>query len=52
MLKFYIVTFIILGFLAVLYYLMVTLQCFGLIKFTKKEIMFSRLFIPFYYFFV
>ena len=52
MLKFYIVAGIVLGFLAVFYYFMVAFQCFGLLKFTKKEITFPKALIPFYCFFI
>lgn len=35
-----------------IYYILCMCQCFGLIKFTTKEdISFSKIFIPFYYFF-
>ena len=37
--------------LAILYYTLVILQCFGIVRFTKKAIKFPNVLIPFYYFF-
>lgn len=37
--------------MAIVYYLMVALQCFGLIRFTRQAIRFPKVLIPFYYFF-
>ncbi|MBR6078151.1 MAG: hypothetical protein IKP63_07350 [Paludibacteraceae bacterium] len=37
--------------LAIFYYILVVLQCFGLIRFTRKAITFPKVLIPFYYFF-
>lgn len=37
--------------LALIYYIMVVLQCFGLIRFTRKAVIFPKALIPFYYFF-
>ena len=36
---------------AVIYYVLLVLQCWGLIKFTNKELTFGTMLIPFYYFF-
>lgn len=46
------IIFIVVGIMSVVYYLLCFLQCFGFIKFTKKEdITFPKVLIPFYYFF-
>lgn len=37
---------------AVIYYVLLVLQCWGFIKFSKEEISFPKVLIPFYYFFV
>ena len=37
---------------AVIYYVLLVLQCWGLIKFSKEEVSFPKILIPFYYFFV
>ena len=37
--------------LAGLYYILVVLQCFGLIRFSREAITFPKALIPFYYFF-
>jgi len=42
----------VIAFLLVLYYFMCVLQLFGIIRITKKEMTFPKVFIPFYYFFV
>jgi len=35
--------------LAAIYYFMVVLQCFGLVRFTEKNISFIKAILPFYY---
>jgi hypothetical protein len=35
--------------LAAIYYIMVALQCFGILSMTKREINFMKAIIPFYY---
>jgi hypothetical protein len=37
---------------AVIYYVLLVLQCWGIIKFSKEEVSFPKVLIPFYYFFV
>lgn len=37
--------------LAAIYYILCVLQLFGVVKFTKNEIRFPKVLIPFYYFF-
>ena len=37
---------------AIIYYVLLVLQCWGLIKFSKEEVSFPKILIPFYYFFV
>ncbi len=37
--------------LVLLYYALVSLQCFGIVKFTNARITFPKVLIPFYYFF-
>ena len=37
---------------AVVYYVLLVLQCWGIIKFSKEEVSFPKVLIPFYYFFV
>ena len=37
--------------MVLLYYALVSLQCFGIVKFTKARIAFPKVLIPFYYFF-
>lgn len=39
------------GIMLLVYYLLVVLQCFGLIRFSYEKITFPRVLIPFYYFF-
>lgn len=51
MLRYTIFLGVIIGILVVIYYLLVMLQCFGVIKFSKEEISFPKILIPFYYFF-
>lgn len=34
-----------------LYYILVVLQCFGLVRFSREKITFPKVLIPFYYFF-
>ena len=41
----------IIGILVIFYYLFVVLQCFGIIRFSRKKITFPEVLIPFYYFF-
>ncbi len=36
--------------LLMLYYILVALQCFNIVRFTKKDIEFTKGMIPFYYF--
>lgn len=36
--------------LLMFYYLLVALQCFNIVRFTKKDIVFTKGMIPFYYF--
>ena len=43
---------VIFGVIAVIYYVLLTLQCWGLIKFSKEDVSFPKVLIPFYYFFV
>jgi hypothetical protein len=43
---------ILFGAVTLIYYLLLMLQCFGLIKFSKEEVSFPKILIPFYYFFV
>jgi len=42
---------VITGIMVLIYYVFVALQCFGLIKFSKENIKFPKVLIPFYYFF-
>ena len=51
MLRYTIFLGVIIGILVVIYYLLVMLQCFGVIKFSKEEVSFPKILIPFYYFF-
>jgi hypothetical protein len=51
MLKYTIFLGVIIGILVVIYYLLVMLQCFGVIRFSKEEVSFPKILIPFYYFF-
>ena len=37
---------------AIIYYVLLVLQCWGIIKFSKEEVSFPKVLIPFYYFFV
>ena len=37
---------------AVIYYVLLVLQCWGIIKFSKEEVSFPKVLIPFYHFFV
>ena len=37
---------------AVIYYVLLVLQCWGIIKFSKEEVSFPKVLVPFYYFFV
>lgn len=39
------------GIMVLVYYLLVVLQCFGLIRFSHEKITFPRVLLPFYYFF-
>ena len=39
------------GFMALVYYLFVVAQCFGIIRFSHEKITFPKVLIPFYYFF-
>lgn len=41
----------IVGIMVLVYYLLVVLQCFGLIRFSHEKITFPRVLLPFYYFF-
>jgi hypothetical protein len=43
---------VVFGVIAVLYYVLLALQCFGVIKFSKEDVSFPKVLIPFYYFFV
>ena len=52
MLRYAIVLGIVFGFIAVIYYVLLALQCFGVLKFSKEEVSFPKILIPFYYFFV
>jgi len=52
MLRYTIFLGVIFGIVAVIYYVLLMLQCFGLIKFSKEEVSFPKILIPFYYFFV
>lgn len=40
----------IVGFMVLVYYLLVVLQCFGLIRFSHEKITFPKVLLPFYYF--
>ena len=40
---------VVIALIAALYYTMVLLQCFNVISFTKRNITFIRMLIPFYY---
>jgi hypothetical protein len=51
MLRYTIFLGVIIGILVVIYYLLVMLQCFGVIRFSKEEVSFPKILIPFYYFF-
>jgi hypothetical protein len=42
---------IIFGVVSVIYYILLTLQCWGFIKFSKEDVSFPKVLIPFYYFF-
>lgn len=42
---------LVIGGIGILYYALIMLQCFGLIKFSKEDISFPKILIPFYYFF-
>ena len=37
---------------AIIYYVLLMLQCWGFIKFSKEDVSFPKVLIPFYYFFV
>jgi hypothetical protein len=52
MLRYAIVLGIVFAIVAVIYYTLLTLQCFGVLKFSKEEVSFPKVLIPFYYFFV
>lgn len=39
------------GIMVLVYYMLVVLQCFGLIRFSHEKITFPRVLLPFYYFF-
>lgn len=39
------------GIMVLVYYMLVVLQCFGLIRFSREKITFPRVLLPFYYFF-
>lgn len=41
----------IVGIMVLVYYMLVVLQCFGLIRFSHEKITFPRVLLPFYYFF-
>lgn len=47
----FVVAFIVIP-LLVFYYILVALQCFNIVKFTKKDINSALAWVPFYYWFV
>ena len=52
MLRVWVFLAVIFGVVAVIYYVLLALQCFGVLKFSKEEVSFPKILIPFYYFFV
>jgi len=52
MLKYAIFLSVLVGAIIVFYYVLLALQCWGILKFSKEEVSFPKILIPFYYFFV